>query len=475
MPRTKTDIIPLVIASALFMQHIDGSIIATALPKIAQSLNTDPLHLNLAITSYMLSLAIFIPLSGWVADRFGARQVFCAAMAAFMVGSMACGAANSLGELVAARLIQGVGGAMMVPVGRLIMLRSIPKSQFVDAMALYATPALIGPILGPPLGGLIVTYASWRWIFFVNAPICLLGIYLARKHIGDIRAEATDRIDLRGFVLSALALCGLVAAFETVGRGIVPLPVVAACFSVGLCCSVLYFSHARGCDTPIIDFALLRFPTFRISLVGGAFFRLALGALPFLMPLLLQLGFGLTPATSGLISLATAIGGISMKPMSVPILRGYGFRTTLMACAIGNAAFFALMPLFTSPSWLPVMFAFLLLGGLMQSLQFTALNTVAFADIPERLLSRANSFYSMAQQLMLSLGVATGAAVLNLTQHFSGRQQLTTAGFAPAFAVAALFCVASALCFWPLSPRAGAEMSGHRGPDTRTDLGREDS
>lgn len=462
MSLPKSKIIPLVIASALFMQQVDGSIIATAVPTIAQSLNTDPLHLNLAITSYMLSLAIFIPLSGWVADRFGARRVFCAAMAVFMAGSMACGAAENLGQLVAARLLQGVGGAMMVPVGRLILLRAIPKADFLDAMALLTTPALIGPVIGPPLGGLIVTYASWPWIFFVNAPICLLGIFLARKHIGDIRAETVPPIDARGFTLSAVALCGLVAAFETAGRGLIPWPVVAGLFAVGAAAGAFYVLHTRRCAAPIIDFSLLRYPTYRVSLIGGSFFRLALGALPFLLPLMLQYGLGLTPAMSGLVTLAAAIGGVTMKAVAATILRSYGYRTTLIVCALCNAAFFLFVPLFTAQAWLPVLFVFLLLGGLAQSLQFTALNTVAFAEIPQERLSAANSFYSMAQQLMLSLGVATGAAVLNMTLTLSDSRELTVLRFTPAFLACALFCLIAARSFRPLARQAGAEMSGHK-------------
>ncbi|HUY68015.1 MAG TPA: MFS transporter, partial [Alphaproteobacteria bacterium] len=309
MPKLRLSrIVPLIVACALFMEQLDGSIIATALPAIARDLRTDPLHLNLAITSYMFSLAVFIPLSGWIADRFGTRTVFRAAIVVFTLGSVLCGVSQDLWQLIAARILQGAGGAMMVPVGRLAMLRTVPRRELVNAMTWLTTPALIGPVLGPPLGGFIVTYASWRWIFYVNVPIGLLGIVLATVFIEDMRGEKREPLDWRGFLLMGLALSGLVFSFETVGRRLVAGDVVGALFAGGALCVGLYLVHMRNHDHPIVDLRLVRFQTYRISLASGMLFRVGIGALPFLLPMMLQVGFGLSAATSGLITFGSALG-----------------------------------------------------------------------------------------------------------------------------------------------------------------------
>ena len=320
-PQTRDILTPLIVACALFMEQMDGSIIATALPGIARSLQTDPLHLNLAITSYMFSLAVFIPLSGWMADRFGARAVFRAAIVVFVLGSVACGCAVDLWTLVLSRVLQGMGGAMMVPVGRLVLLRTIPKAQLVSAMGWVTAPALLGPVMGPPVGGLIVTYASWRLIFFINVPIGLLGFYLASKYIQDIKGRAREDLDLAGFVLMGLAMAGLVLGFETVGRGLLPGVVVAGITLTGVLCLLGYLFHVRRVALPIIDLSLLRFPTYRASVVGGSLFRIGIGGLPFLLPMMLQYGFGLTPAASGFLTFASAAGAVLMKIVATPVIR----------------------------------------------------------------------------------------------------------------------------------------------------------
>src|SRR5216683_592744 len=313
-------LVPLIVACALFMENLDSTVIATALPQIAASLGEDPLRLNLAITAYLLSLAVFIPLSGWVADRYGARRVFRAAIVIFTVGSACCGLANSLPELVAARILhQGLGGAMMVPVGRLVMLRAVPKSELVRAMSYLTVPALVGPVLGPPLGGLIVTYSSWRWIFFINLPIGLLGIVLATLFIEDVRETAMWPLDVRGFLLAGLGLSGLMFGFETAGRGVLPGSLVAVLLAVGALALALYVLHARVIAAPIIDLRLLSIPTFAGAIIGGSIFRIGVGALPFLLPLMLQLGFGLSPFASGLLTFASAAGALTMKFTAAPI------------------------------------------------------------------------------------------------------------------------------------------------------------
>ena len=460
-PFSRNLIVSLVVACALFMEQMDGAIIATALPRISQSLHTDPLHLNLAITSYMFSLAVFIPLSGWIADRFGARTVFRAAIVVFTLGSIACGLSSSLGQLVMARVLQGAGGAMMVPVGRLVLLRTIPKAQLVDAMAWVTAPALIGPVMGPPIGGIIVTYASWRWIFLLNVPIGILGYFMATRYVENIRGRRDEPLDVLGFILVALSLTGLVFGCETVGRHVVPSSVVSGFVAAGLLCFCLYLLHIRRIEHPIIDLSLFKYPTYRASLTGGSMFRVAIGSLPFLLPLLMQYGFGLTPALSGFVTLASAAGAVLMKICATPIIRAVGFRKILILNTLINSLFLAGCASFTKQSTLGVIFTFLLIGGFFRSLQFTALNTVAFAEIPERLISRANTLYNMMQQLTLSLGVALGALMLNLTLRWHTSTALETQDFWPAFLAIGGLSLFSVAAFFPLARNAGAEISGH--------------
>ena len=465
---SRNTVIALIVACSLFMEHLDGSIIATALPAISASLHTDPLHLNLAITSYMFSLAIFIPLSGWAADRYGARNIFRAAIVVFTIGSIACGLSFDLFTLVISRILQGLGGAMMVPVGRLIILRSIPKSQLVDAMAWVTAPAMIGPVLGPPIGGLIVTYTSWRWIFFVNIPIGILGIILASMYIDDIRGRDRDPLDKKGFVLLGLALAGLVFGFETIGRHLVSSSVVWSLMITGIVCFGLYKKHIDGHKNPIIDFSVMKYPTFRSSLIGGSLFRVGVGALPFLLPLMLQYGFGASPAMSGFLTLASAAGAVLMKIITTPVIRAFGFRPILISNSLLNVFFLAGCAFFAATTPRSVLFIFLLIGGFFRSLQFTALNTLAYAEIPEKLLSRANTFYNMMQQLTLSMGVAIGALLLNLSLAWHSAIDLSANDFWPAYIGVGFLSFLSIFYFVPLSSDAGSEISGHSNSRTGT-------
>jgi EmrB/QacA subfamily drug resistance transporter len=462
LPALRSVLVPLIVACALFMENLDSTVIATALPAIARSLDEDPLRLNLAITSYLLSLAVFIPLSGWVADRFGARSVFRAAIVTFTLGSACCGLAHSLPQLVAARILQGLGGAMMVPVGRLVMLRSVPKSELVRAMSYLTVPALLGPVMGPPLGGFIVTYSSWRWIFYINLPIGLLGVVLATLFIDNVKEEACWPLDVRGFVLAGIGLAGLMFGFETAGRGVLPLPAVAALLAAGAISIALYILHSRVHAYPIIDLGLLRIPTFRSAVLGGGLFRIGIGALPFLLPLMLQLGFGLTPFASGLLTFASAAGAMTMKMTAAPIIRSLGFRRVLLGNAVISSAFVASYALFSpaTPHW--VILLALLAGGFFRSLQFTSTNTLIFADVPPAMMSRATSFQSMAQQLSVSIGVGAGALLLHLTLLVAGRATLGADDFAAAFVAVGLIALTSVLFYLPLAREAGAEVSGHR-------------
>ena len=340
-------IIPLIIAVALFMENMDATVIATSLPAIAADIGTNPLALKLAITTYLLSLAIFIPASGWTADRFGARTVFRAAIAVFVVGSIGCAMSNSLTDFVIARVVQGMGGAMMTPVGRMVLIRSIAKRDLVGAMAWVTTPALIGPVLGPPVGGFITTYATWHWIFIINVPIGLIGILLATRYIPDLRADEHERFDVTGMVLAGLGIGGVAFGFSVLGLNYLPWFVVAALIVGGACFIAAYLAHARRTDNPALDLTLFKLPTFFASITGGFIFRLGIGALPFLLPLMLQIGFGMTPFQSGLITFASAFGAMGMKWATATILRRFGFRTILVVNSLISSAFLAACASFT--------------------------------------------------------------------------------------------------------------------------------
>jgi EmrB/QacA subfamily drug resistance transporter len=451
----------LIVACALFMQNLDSTVVATALPTMARAFGADPLHMNVALTSYMLSLAVFIPVSGWMADRFGSRTVFRAAILVFTIGSVLCGRATSLPFLVGARILQGAGGALMVPVGRLLLLRAVAKTELVAAMAWLTIPALIGPVIGPPLGGFIVTYASWPLIFDLNVPIGILGIVLVTRYVAEVREPGVRRLDLRGLALSSLALAALMVGLETAGRGVLPIAAVAGLIAVGLLAVAGYAWHARRHPAPLLDFGLMRLPTFAVSVIAGSLFRAGIGAIPFLLPLMLQLGFGKSAVQSGLITFASSAGALAMKPIAQRTLRRFGFRATLIWNAALSAALLGACALFR-PSWpLAAIYAVLLVGGFVRSLQFTAYNTIAYADVPRERMSAATSLYSTLQQLSLALGITLGAAVLEVSTAISGNAQPTLADYSIGFAVIAVIAAFAAPAALALPRDAGDEVSGH--------------
>jgi EmrB/QacA subfamily drug resistance transporter len=452
-------VIPLIVACGLFMENLDSTVIATALPAIAQTLGENPLHLNLAITSYLLSLAVFLPLSGWLADRFGARSVFCSAICLFTLGSICCGLSQSLGELVAARILQGLGGAMMTPVGRLVILRTVSKAELVGAMAYLSIPALIGPVFGPPLGGFIVTYSHWRLIFFINVPIGLLGLFLAAKFIANTR-ETPRKLDTLGFIYVGVGLAGLMFGFESLGRGLLPIEVVVALLVVGAGCIFVYVFHARRTPYRIVDLTLFQLRIFRIAIGGGLLFRVGVGALPFLLPLMLQLGFGLSAFASGLLTFVSAAGALTMKIAATPIIRYFGFRHVLIANAVISSGFVFFMAFFT-PTTPHVWILFVLLaGGFFRSLEFTSLQTVVYADVSQAQMSQATTISSMTQQLATTLGVGMGALLLHLSVLSSGNAELSASHFAPSFLGVGVLSMLSAFIFYRLPERAGDEISG---------------
>ncbi|WP_457092528.1 DHA2 family efflux MFS transporter permease subunit [Microvirga sp. P5_D2] len=455
-------LLPLIIATALFMENTDSTVISTSLPMIAQDLGTDPIALKLALTSYLVSLAIFIPVSGWMADRFGARTIFTAAIGVFMAGSLACAGSGSLEGFVIARFFQGMGGAMMVPVGRLVLLRSVPRNEIVQALATLTIPALVGPIIGPPLGGFITTYFHWRWIFFINIPIGILGIVMATIFVPNIKETDTPPLDVIGFLLSGVGLALLMLGFATGGRHLIPVEISIGCVIVGAFSLVLYLVHARRTPHPLLQLSLLKIPTFRASVIGGSLFRVGIGAIPFLLPLMLQIGFGLSPVASGSLTFVAAAGALFMKTLAKRILEHTGFRKLLTINALVGAAFVAANGFFSpeTPHWL--IMAVLFIGGCFRSLQFTSLNAIGYAEVSKREMSYATSLSSAIQQVSLSMGVALGAFVLEAAAGFDGGAEITAADFGPAFWAVALISALSAFVFFRLDPSAGAEMSGHR-------------
>jgi EmrB/QacA subfamily drug resistance transporter len=460
----KPILVALIIACAMFMENLDGTVITTALPAMAQSFGTNPVRLSLGITSYMLSLAVFIPISGWIADRFGARTIFSAAIGVFTLGSILCGLCQNVPEFVGARVLQGIGGAMMVPVGRLVLLRSCEKSELVRAMSYLMVPAMIGPVVGPPLGGFITTFASWHWIFFLNVPIGVLGIVLVQRFIENYREPARVPLDWRGFVLTGLALASLMYGLELIGR-VDASPLEAVGFlAAGLVIGALAVRHALTHEKPLMDLALLRIPTFAATVLGGSLFRIGVGAIPFLVPLMLQVAFGMSAFTSGLLTFAAAAGSMTMKMSGGPILRRFGFRTVLVVNGAISAAFMMVCALFTPATPAVTIFMLLLAGGFFRSLEFTSLNTLAFADVAKPKMSAATSLSSMVQQVSLGTGVALGAILLHLSLGWRNAPHgaLVTTDFQVAFVAIGLVSVAAVALFLRLAPDAGWEVSGHR-------------
>ncbi|MEZ5651038.1 MAG: MFS transporter [Burkholderiaceae bacterium] len=457
-----TRLLILVIASALFMENLDSTVIATSLPAIALDLGVDPITLKLAFTAYYVALAVFIPISGWCADRFGARRVFRAAIAVFTLASVGCAVASSLTELVGARFLQGMGGAMMVPVGRLVVLRVAPKQELVSAMAWLSIPALFAPLMGPPLGGFITTYYHWRAIFGLNVPIGIVGYLLAGRFVPQVFGDTVRPLDVRGFLLTGFGLSLLVFGFTLSSRAPGDGPVAAAMLAVGLALLALYVAHSRRIEHPIIALSLLRVPTFRIAMIGGMIFRVSIGAVPLLLPLMLQIGFGLSPFASGSLTFAGAAGALTMKLTAAPILRRFGFRRVLRTNAVISAALLGAIALFTAgtPHWIVILV--LLVGGFFRSLQFTSINALSYADVDRARMSSATSFVAVVQQLALSGGVAVAALILEASRTAAGRSELLSADFALGFVVIATLAAGTALLFQRLAADAGSEVSGHK-------------
>ncbi|HTI18295.1 MAG TPA: MFS transporter [Trinickia sp.] len=464
MPVAIALISPLIVACALFMESADANIVVTALPSMARDFGSDPVTLNIAITSYVVSLGVFIPISGWLADRFGARTVFRAAIGIFIVGSVMCAASYSMLFFTLARLLQGIGGAMMVPVGRIIIFRSVPKAEFVRAMNYLSLPAMFAPAAAPLLGGFLTTYFHWRLIFFINVPIGILGIYLTNRYIANTHEPHPGPLDWTGFILSALG-----ASFVLLGLSLLGSKVVTNRTAFEMCLSgalllALYVLHAQRAERPVLDLRFLRIPTYRASVLGGSMFRIGLGAVPFLLPLALQEGMGMTAFQSGIITCASAVGSMFMRSLTSFSLRTFGFRTVLIYNAAFSGIAIASYGLFFpgTPVWF--IWVVVLLGGFFPALQFTGLNSIIYADISSRDIGRATSLGSVVQQMSLGLGVTVGGIVLQIARALHGHAHVTSSDFWPAFLVVGLFSFGSIPITRRLAHDAGDEIArGARG------------
>jgi EmrB/QacA subfamily drug resistance transporter len=452
-------LLPLIVACGLFVENMDSTVLSTSLPAIAADLTTDPIALKLALTTYLLALAVFIPLSGWVADRFGARSTFVSAIAVFLLGSIGCALSGSLGELVAGRFVQGAGGAMMVPVGRLVLLRTIPKSDLVQALSWVTIPALVGPMVGPPLGGFITTYFDWRYIFLINMPIGALGMILALRFIPNARVRPPP-LDWLGFALAGGGLGAAMFGFSTLGQHLIPFEVAAAALALGLAALVGYVFHERRQAHALLNLTLFKLATFRAGVIGGLLFRIGIGASPFLLPLMLQLGFGLSPVQSGLITFVSSIGAIFMKTIAARTLNLLGLRRVLLWNALAASALLCSFGLFRPSTPELLVLATLFVSGCCRSLQFTSLNAITFADVDSARMGQATSLSGMLQQLSLSLGVAIGGYSLEIVGVVAGRSSTELGNFTIAFLVVGLISAASAYYAWRLPRNAGAEMAG---------------
>lgn len=462
-------LIALIVACALFMEQMDATVLATALPTMARDFGVPAPSMSIALTSYLLALAIFIPTSGRLADRFGSRTMFEAAIILFLGGSVLCGQSTGVTFMVAARFIQGLGGAMMIPIGRLVLLRSVSKRDLVSAMAWLIMPAMIGPLVGPPLGGFIVTYLDWRWIFYLNIPIGLVGLALTRIFIAQVHEEAPPPIDLLGFLLSGVSLGCLLFGFEMTswpGREMLALMLIG----MGIVSGLTYIRYARSHMDPVLDLSLMRVPSFRLSVIAGSLTRITQGAQPLLLPLMLQLTFGLSAATSGTITIAGALGAVVMKGLAPRLLRRFGFRRSLIFNGIASSIGYGVCGFFR-PSWpVPLIFIILVVCGTFMSLQFTAYNTIAYDEIRKERMSAATSFYATFQQLTLSLGICIGSASLQFAMLMSSSPILKPAHFTWAFLFVASISLLATYWNWKFAPDAGAELSGHvtQKPETDT-------
>jgi EmrB/QacA subfamily drug resistance transporter len=454
-------LVPWLVAVAFFMESLDTTILNTAVPAIAAALKVAPLSMKSVLSSYTLSLAVFIPISGWMADRFGTRRVFASAIGMFTLGSLLCGISSSIHLLVFCRILQGCGGAMMVPVGRLTIVRTFAKSEFIRAMSFVAIPGLVGPMLGPIAGGLIVGYLHWRMIFFVNLPIGLTGLYLVYRHLPDYREEKTHPLDIIGLILFGSGVALLSYVLEVFGEHALGTREILGLLAISFALLAGYGLHGASTKFPLLRLSLFRVRTFRAS-VGGSFVtRLGIGGIPFLFPLLYQVGLGFTPVQSGLLMMPQAVAAISLKIAMPSILRRFGYRSVLISNTLIIGAFILLFATIGSgtPVWLIVLELFSY--GFFTSLQYTSMNSLVYADVNAEESSSASSIASTVQQMSISFGVATAslATAFFIPDRFRSNPPQMIHGIHRAFICLGLLTILSTIVFSELRPGDGDAVS----------------
>lgn len=450
--------VSLVVAIAFFMQGLDTTAVNTAIPAMARSFNTDVVHLSAGITSYLIALAIFIPVSGWIADRYGTRKVFCTSIVLFITASALCGMSQTLTQFVLFRIFQGMAGAMMTPVGRLAVLKSVTKDKLVTAMAYIVWPALVAPILGPVVGGYLTTYWTWHWIFYLNIPISIICVILGWRFIPEEEKSnlPKKRFDLVGFVLSGSALVGFMYGVELLSRREVPYYVSVLLILISICLLLFNVRYSKHISNPLIDYSVVRIPTYKVTIFTGSISRMVIGVAPYLIPLMFQEGFGLNPFESGSLFLATMAGNLAMKPATIWVMRHYNFRTVLVVNGflVALFSFFTALLLPTTPVVLIVVVMFL--SGMFRSMQFSAITTLAFAEIPQQQMTAANTLYSTVQQMSTGMGIAMGAVFLRFSNMINGySEHYTVADFRLAFIFVAILGIVSLYGFTKLTPDAG--------------------
>ena len=404
----------LLVAGAFFMEILDATVIAPAAPLIAVDLGIRAVDVNIAISGYLVTVAVLIPISGWAADRFGTRRVFATAIVIFTFASAGCALAPDLATLTVTRILQGVGGALMVPVGRLAVLRATAKGDLIRAIAYLTWPALLAPVLAPAVGGVLAEYASWRWIFVINVPLGIAGLLLVRRLVPDLRSEGPPRLDRLGFVLVALGIAALMVAVESVGEGAIDVPFVAGGAVLAAVLLTVAVVHLLRASAPLLELRILRVRSFRVTAAGGSVYRMVIMAIPFLLPLQFQLGFGWSAAQAGLVVIALFAGNVGIKPVTTPLMRRFGLRAVLLwsipasvVCLLGFATV-------TGSTPLPLLIALLALSGVFRSIGFSAYNSLAFADVEPERMTKANTLMTTLQELGGGLGVAVGALLLRV-------------------------------------------------------------
>jgi EmrB/QacA subfamily drug resistance transporter len=455
------------VAISFFMQTLDSTIVNTALPAMAHDLGESPLRMQSVIISYSLVMAMLIPISGWITDRFGTRKTFFTAIFVFTLGSLFCALSTSLNQLVLARVVQGAGGALLLPVGRLAVLQAVPRHEFLAAMSFVTIPGLVGPLIGPTLGGWLVEFSSWHWIFFINIPIGLIGCLASLRFMPDFRSAVRPLLDLSGFLLLAFSMAAISIALEGMAelglRGAYGIVILI----FGLASLAAYWLHALKHPAPLFPLKLFSTDSYRIGLIGNLFARIGTGAMPFLVPLMLQVGLQLTPSEAGMMMIPIALAGMLVKKLGMPLITRFGYRRILIVNTFVVGALMASFALFGGdhPQWLR--YLQLSIFGAANSLQFTAMNTISLKDLDRQMASSGNSLLSMVQMLSMSLGVAGAGGLLAAISRQLGADSPADVmrAFQYTFICVGLVTAASACIFWQLEPDSGGATTHHDEPE----------